>query len=140
MEIMRGQEGIAGEMATLKENWGSHDFFFIHVKPADSAREDKDFGKKVGVIEEVDALIPEILALKPAAFAITGDHSTPAKLGSHSWHPVPFLLHSEWAIPDGENREFGERACARGTPGLFPAEETMGLLMANALKLKKYGA
>jgi 2,3-bisphosphoglycerate-independent phosphoglycerate mutase len=140
MEILREQDGIAGEMAALKENWGSHDFFFVHVKPADSAGEDKDFGKKVGVIEEVDAIIPEIRALKPAALAIAGDHSTPAKLGSHSWHPVPFLLHSEWAVPDGENGGFGERACARGTLGVFPAEEIMGLLMANALKLKKYGA
>jgi 2,3-bisphosphoglycerate-independent phosphoglycerate mutase len=77
MEILREREGIAGEIATLKENWSSHDFFFVHVKPADSAGEDKDFGKKVGVVEEVDAIIPEIRALKPAALAITGDHSTP---------------------------------------------------------------
>ena len=92
MELQQEGEGIAGEFETLKNNWNDHDFFFLHVKPPDAAGEDGDFERKVSVIEEVDAQIPGVLDLRPDALAITGDHATPAKLKSHSWHGVPFLL------------------------------------------------
>jgi 2,3-bisphosphoglycerate-independent phosphoglycerate mutase len=138
MEVLKEGEGIAGEFETLKENWGSHDFFFVHVKATDAAGEDGDFERKAAVIEEVDALLPALLDLGPAAFAVTGDHATPAKMKSHSWHGVPFLLSSEYTLPTAES--FGERACASGSLGGFPAEEIMGLLMGHALKLNRYGA
>ena len=138
MKVLQEGEGISGEIETLRRNWDDHDFFFIHIKPTDSAGEDGDFERKVGVIEEVDALIPAILELGPAALAITGDHSTPAPFRSHSWHPVPVLVHSDHVIPTAES--FGERSCAGGALGVFPAQELMGLLMGHALKLNRYGA
>jgi 2,3-bisphosphoglycerate-independent phosphoglycerate mutase len=138
MELLKEGEGIAGEFETLRENWDHHDFFFLHVKPTDAAGEDGDFGRKSAVIEEVDAQIPDLLDIGPDALAVTGDHATPAKLKSHSWHGVPFLLSSPYTLPTAEN--FGERACAGGTLGAFPAEEIMGLLMGHALKLNRYGA
>jgi 2,3-bisphosphoglycerate-independent phosphoglycerate mutase len=138
MELLEEGEGIAGEFETLKDNWDAHDFFFLHVKPADAAGEDGDFERKSGVIEEVDGHIPMVLDLDPDALAVTGDHATPARLKSHSWHGVPFLLHSPYTLPTAET--FGERACAGGTLGVFPAAEIMGLLMGHALKLNRYGA
>ena len=138
MEILKEGEGIAGEFETLKENWDSYDFFFVHVKPTDAAGEDGDFRRKAAVIEEADALIPDLFDLDPAVLAVTGDHATPAKMESHSWHGVPFLLYSEYTLPTAES--FGERACAGGSLGAFPAEEIMGLLMGHALKLNRYGA
>ena len=138
MELLREGEGIAGEFETLKANWDRHDFFFLHVKPPDAAGEDGDFERKAAVIEEVDRLMPEVLDLDPAALAITGDHATPAKLESHSWHGVPFLLSSPYTLPTAQS--FGERTCAGGSLGVFPAEEIMGLLMGHALKLNRYGA
>ena len=138
MELLKEGEGIAGEFETLRENWDHHDFFFLHVKPTDAAGEDGDFGRKATVIEEVDAQIPDLLDLGPGALAVTGDHATPAKLKSHSWHGVPFLLSSPYTLPTAES--FGERACAGGSLGAFPAEEIMGLLMGHALKLNRYGA
>ena len=138
MEVLEEGEGIAGEFATLKDNWGSYDFFFIHVKAPDAAGEDGDPGRKAAVIEEVDALVPDLLGLGPAALAVTGDHATPAKMRSHSWHAVPFLLYSEYTLPTAES--FGERSCAGGSLGAFPAEEIMGLLMGHSLKLNRYGA
>jgi len=138
MEVLQEGEGIAGEFETLRENWGSHDFFFVHVKPPDAAGEDGDFERKSAVIEEVDALLPDLLDLGPDALAVTGDHATPAKMKSHSWHEVPFLLSSEYTLPTAES--FGERACAGGSLSVFPAEEIMGLLMGHALKLNRYGA
>jgi 2,3-bisphosphoglycerate-independent phosphoglycerate mutase len=138
MELLKEGEGIAGEFETLKANWDDYDFFFVHVKPIDAAGEDGDFGRKSAVIEEVDGLLPELLDLDPDVLAVTGDHATPAKLLSHSWHGVPFLLHSDYTLPTAES--FGERACAGGSLGVFPGEEIMGLLMGNALKLNRYGA
>ena len=138
MELLKEGEGIAGEFETLKENWADHDFFFVHIKPPDAAGEDGDFGRKRQVIEEVDTQIPALMDLAPAALAITGDHATPAKLKSHSWHGVPLLLHSPYTLPTADS--FGERTCAGGSLGLFPAEEIMGYLMGHALKLNRYGA
>jgi 2,3-bisphosphoglycerate-independent phosphoglycerate mutase len=138
MELLKEGEGIAGEFETLRENWDRHDFFFLHVKPTDAAGEDGDFERKARVIEEVDAQLPGLLDLGPDALAVTGDHATPAKLKSHSWHGVPFLLSSPYTLPTAES--FGERACAGGSLGIFPAEEIMGLLMGHALKLNRYGA
>jgi len=138
MQVLEEGEGIAGEFETLKNNWDSHDFFFIHVKGTDAAGEDGDFERKSAVIEKVDALLPSLLDLGPAALAITGDHATPAKMKSHSWHGVPFLVSSEYTLPTAES--FGERTCAGGSLGAFPAQEIMGLLMGHALKLNRFGA
>ena len=134
MEVLKEGEGIAGEFETLRQNWDAYDFFFLHVKPTDAAGEDGDFGRKSGIIEEVDAQIPLVLDLGPDAFAITGDHATPARLKSHSWHGVPFLLHSPYTLPTAES--FGERSCAGGTLGVLPAEEIMGLLMGHDINIK----
>jgi 2,3-bisphosphoglycerate-independent phosphoglycerate mutase len=138
MELLQEGEGIAGEFDTLKASWDAHDFFFVHVKPTDAAGEDGDFDRKAAVIEEVDAQIPRVLELGPDALAITGDHATPAKMKSHSWHGVPVLVHSPYTLPTADR--FGERPCAGGTLGLFPAEEIMGYLMGHAMKLNRFGA
>jgi 2,3-bisphosphoglycerate-independent phosphoglycerate mutase len=138
MELLQEGEGIAGEFETLKENWEAHDFFFLHIKPTDAAGEDGDFDRKASVIEEVDAQIPGLLDLGPGAIAITGDHATPAKMKSHSWHGVPVLVNSPYTLPTAE--KFGERPCAGGSLGVFPAEEIMGYLMGHALKLNRFGA
>lgn len=132
-------ETVADEFTTLEKHWNDFDFFYLHVKKTDSAGEDGDFARKARVIEEVDALLPRLLALKPDVVIVTGDHSTPALLKSHSWHPVPVLLYSKFVRADGI-AEFGERACARGSLGNLPAMELMPLALANAMRLVKFGA
>ncbi|MGH2525044.1 MAG: 2,3-bisphosphoglycerate-independent phosphoglycerate mutase, partial [Anaerolineales bacterium] len=130
----------ADAFAHVRKIWNDYDFFFIHVKPTDSRGEDGDFEGKVKVIEGVDEALPLLLDLKPDVLLVTGDHSTPAKLRSHSWHPVPLLL---WApathMPDLAT-EFGERACISGGLGRFPAADLMPLALAHALRLERYGA
>ena len=92
------------------------------------------------ISEAVDKKIPRVLDLGPDVMVITGDHSTPASLKSHSWHPVPVLLHSRYCRPDSVDR-FGERACTAGGLGpRFPATDLMPLAVANARRLKKFGA
>jgi 2,3-bisphosphoglycerate-independent phosphoglycerate mutase len=130
---------LMDEFATLERNWNDYDFFYLHVKKTDTAGEDGDFLRKVHVIEEVDALMPRLLALKPDVVIVSGDHSSPALLKSHSWHPVPTLLYSQYVRADGI-AEFGERACARGSLGVLPAKDVMPIALANAQRIAKFGA
>jgi 2,3-bisphosphoglycerate-independent phosphoglycerate mutase len=130
---------IAEEMMTLKENFSTYDFFFLHVKKTDSAGEDGDFERKVKLIEEADKSLPALTGLKPEVIVVTGDHSTPATFKGHSWHPLPVVLHSKWCRPDRVG-EFSESACISGGLGRFPATQVMPLAMAHALKLAKFGA
>lgn len=140
MEVLPTGSTLESEIETLKENFADYDYFFIHVKYTDSSGEDGNFEKKVHVIEEVDAVIPSILSLKPDVFVVTGDHSTPASLKAHSWHPVPVLLHAETARKDSWLTSFGEGQCARGSLGTFESRYLMALMLAHAQRLTKYGA
>ncbi len=139
MEALEAGGSVAEAFSALEANWERFDFFFLHVKGTDSAGEDGDFLRKVQVIEAVDAQIPRLLALKPAAFVVTGDHSTPVPWRAHSWHPVPWMLVADTVRPD-RAEAFHEAACARGGLGRFPAEETVPWLLAHAGRLRKFGA
>jgi len=139
MEVLRTGETVEDEFKTLVENYKKYDFFFLHVKKTDSYGEDGNFRKKVEVILEVDAQVPKLIALDPDVLVVTGDHSTPAVLKSHSWHPVPYLLWAKTCIPD-EVSEFSERSCAKGMLGRFPAVEGIRLMLAHAQRLAKFGA
>ncbi|MGA2361997.1 MAG: 2,3-bisphosphoglycerate-independent phosphoglycerate mutase [Candidatus Aminicenantales bacterium] len=123
----------------LEKNFNDHDFFYVHYKKTDSAGEDGKFDAKVAAIETLDAFIPRLVALNPDVLVVTSDHSTPALLSGHSWHPNPFILVSKTAGVD-DVAEFTERACGKGLLGRFRALYAMPLMLAHALKLKKYGA
>ncbi len=139
MEVLPTGATIEEEFATLRQHYADYDFFFLHLKGTDSAGEDGDFKRKVAVLEEIDGFIPELKKLNPDVIVVAGDHSTPALLQGHSWHPVPVLLHSRWCRRDSVS-QFSEPACTAGGLGRFPATQVMPLAMANALKLTKYGA
>jgi 2,3-bisphosphoglycerate-independent phosphoglycerate mutase len=139
MEVLDTGGTIAEEFDTLARHYSDFDFLYLHIKQTDSAGEDGDFERKVEVIEEVDALLPRLIALEPEVIVVTGDHSTPALLKAHSWHPVPLLLYSRWCRPESVH-EFSERACALGALGRFPATQVMPLALAHALRLEKFGA
>lgn len=134
-----GGKTVADEFAALERSWSDFDFFYLHVKKTDTAGEDGDFAGKVQAIEEVDALLPRLLGLSPDVVIVCGDHSSPALLKSHSWHPVPTLLYSRHVRADGI-AQFGERACARGSLGILPAKDLMPIALANARRLAKFGA
>lgn len=139
MDVLDTGQIMYDQLITLKKNWDKFDFFYFHVKRVDSLGEDGNYEGKVKLIEEVDEIFPEFLSLKPDVFVVTSDHSTPAVLRAHSWHPNPFLLHSDYIIPDDIDT-FTERNCARGGLGRFPSLDVMSLMLAYGLKLKKYGA
>jgi 2,3-bisphosphoglycerate-independent phosphoglycerate mutase len=133
-------EAPEDEFAAVGAAWPDHDYFFVHIKKPDSRGEDGDFAGKVEAIEAVDRGLPALLDLKPDVLAITGDHSTPARLRSHSWHPVPLLLWAPLTIRPDAPTTFGETACAAGGLSTFPAKELMPLLLAHAGRLDKFGA
>ncbi len=130
----------AEEFETVRSIYHSdHDFFFIHIKKTDSYGEDGNIDGKIKVIEDVDARIPALLDLDPDVLVVTGDHSTPCAMKSHSWHPVPFMIRSKNCGQDASAR-FCESECDRGSLGIFPAMTIMEMVMANAGRLKKFGA
>ena len=139
MDIAMPTDSIRAEVDSLRDNYTKYDFFFMHVRPTDSRGEDGNFEAKVKVIEEVDTLIPLVTGLKPDVLVVTGDHSTPAVMASHSWHPVPVLLAAETCRPDRVER-FGERDCSQGGLGRIPMVYLMGLALAHAKRLEKFGA
>jgi 2,3-bisphosphoglycerate-independent phosphoglycerate mutase len=139
MDVLKTGETIEDEVETLKQHWADYDFFFFHVKKTDSRGEDGDFDAKAKVIEHFDELLPDILALKPDVVIVTGDHSTPAVLKSHSWHELPVLLWAETIRPDGVT-QFGERPCMAGGLGHIRHTDLMPLAMAHAGRLTKFGA
>jgi 2,3-bisphosphoglycerate-independent phosphoglycerate mutase len=127
------------EVEALERLLPDFDFVFMHVKKTDSAGEDGDFERKVAAIEEVDALVPRILASGVEVLAVSGDHSTPAQMAAHSWHPVPVLLWGGTAAADGLPH-FDEVNCRQGSLGRFEAKHLMPQLLAAAGRLAKYGA
>ncbi|MFC1911456.1 2,3-bisphosphoglycerate-independent phosphoglycerate mutase [Chloroflexota bacterium] len=139
MKILPAGGSIADQLNSLHRHYVRYDFFFIHFKSTDARGEDGDFPAKVQAIEQLDRALQDLLSLDPDVLIVTGDHSTPATLAMHSWHPVPFMLKSKWCRPD-DVTEFSERACLAGGMGRFPATDIMPLAMANALKLAKFGA
>jgi len=139
MEVLKTGATFADELATLRQHWESHDFFFLHYKDTDKAGEDGDFDAKVAALERLDACIPEIEALGPDVLVVTGDHATPSVLAGHGWQPVPVVLWSRYSGADTV-AAFSERACASGSLGVLPAQHLMPLVMANALRLTKFGA
>jgi 2,3-bisphosphoglycerate-independent phosphoglycerate mutase len=139
MKLLETGPAIADEFQMVAEHWNEHDFFYVHVKKTDSMGEDGNFDGKVHVIEEVDAALPILTGLKPDVLVITGDHSTPAAFKSHSWHPVPTLLSSQWGRNEGRTK-FGETCCRQGVWGTFHATSIMPEAMGHAGKLARYGA
>lgn len=139
MDIVGAAQTLEEQIEVLRENWEKYDFFFIHFKYTDSTGEDGNFDEKVARIQELDGVMPDIEKLGPAVLIVTGDHSTPSYLKSHSWHPVPTLLVSDCCRPD-PHKTFNETTCITGGLGHFEAQYLMALALSNAGRMGKFGA
>ncbi len=137
--VEEGQSTLEQEIALVERELPRTDFLFLHVKKTDSAGEDGNFAAKVKVLEEFDRLVPRLVALRPEVLCVTGDHSTPCAMRSHSFHPVPLLIRGQNVRRDGA-RAFSESACLGGGLGRIRASELMALLLAHAGRLAKFGA
>ena len=137
VEVPDSPDALAPALEAARDDY---DFFFLHVKGTDKAGEDGDFDLKVATIEQVDAVLPQILEAGPDVVLVTGDHSTPAVMRSHSWHPVPLLMAGGPGRGEPDFPSFGETACRSGSIGLIRGCELMSLLAARAGRLMKFGA
>ncbi len=140
MTVVEPGKTLGDQFEVAKANWDKYDFFFIHYKYTDSTGEDGNFAKKVEMIEALDAEIPKLRALNPDVLMVTGDHSTPSRMRSHSFHPVPTLLWAPATTRPDLVTTFGERPCSQGGLGQFLAKDLMPLAMAHAGRLQKFGA
>jgi 2,3-bisphosphoglycerate-independent phosphoglycerate mutase len=140
MTVVEPGKTIADQMEVARANWDKFDFFFIHYKYTDSTGEDGNFAGKVEKIEALDAEVPKLRALNPDVLIVTGDHSTPSRMRSHSFHPVPTLLWAPATVRPDEVTTFGERPCLRGGLGQFLAKDLLPLALAHAGRLQKFGA
>ncbi len=139
MDVLDAGQTLSDQADRLEAAWNDYDFFFVHFKYTDSTGEDGNFEAKVARTEDFDAIIPRVTALDPSVIVVTGDHSTPAKLRAHSWHPVPTLLAADTCRFDG-SESFGEAQCLRGGLGQFEAKHLMLMALGHAGRLEKYGA
>jgi 2,3-bisphosphoglycerate-independent phosphoglycerate mutase len=139
MTVLPAADDAEAVVPMLRGAFADFDFFFVHFKKTDSAGEDGSFDAKVAATERFDALVPGFVALDPDVLVVTGDHSTPSALGSHSWHPVPVVLRARAARRDAV-RAFGESSCLSGGLGTVRAVDLMALMMAHAGRLAKFGA
>jgi 2,3-bisphosphoglycerate-independent phosphoglycerate mutase len=137
--IEEGQSSVEEELDLVKQELPNTDFLFLHVKKTDSMGEDGNFEGKVEVIEHFDQLLPRLVDLKPDVLCITGDHSTPCSLKSHSWHPVPICMVAETARVDA-CQTFGETSFLTGGLGRIHSTDVLPLLLAHAGRLNKFGA
>ncbi|HEX8201120.1 MAG TPA: 2,3-bisphosphoglycerate-independent phosphoglycerate mutase [Isosphaeraceae bacterium] len=140
MTVVDPGKTLADQMEVAQAQWNAYDFFFLHYKYTDSTGEDGNFAKKVEVIEALDAEMPKLVALKPDVLIVTGDHSTPSRMKSHSFHPVPLLLWAPATVRPDLVTEFGERPCLQGGLGQILAKHIMPLALAHANRLQKFGA
>lgn len=140
MDVIPAEHPISNEFRVVAAHWDRYDFFFVHVKYTDSRGEDGDFEGKKAVIEEADAALPFLIGLRPDVLIVTGDHSTPSQLKSHSWHPVPTLIWAPRTARTDAATAYGETECSRGGLGRFPTTALMPLALAHAERLAKYGA
>ena len=139
MEVVGEAGSLSEEIDVLEKVWDDYDFFFVHFKYTDSRGEDGDFDAKVKMIEEFDSIIPRVEALNPNVLIVTGDHSTPATMASHSWHPVPTMIVGDNCRTDA-CQKFGETEALTGGLGHFEAIYLMPLALAHADRLGKFGA
>jgi len=145
MRVYDAEPTMESKIAIVRDRWDEHNFFFVHVKKTDSHGEDGAYAEKVEVIEEADAAIPDLLALEPEVLVVTGDHSTPAAMKAHSWHPVPALIRAggarAHAIRPDDVKRFGERDCVHGSLGpRLPGSSLLPLALAHAGCFDKFGA
>jgi 2,3-bisphosphoglycerate-independent phosphoglycerate mutase len=139
MTVLETGASFTDAIETLQKHYDEHDFFYLHYKPTDTAGAEGDFTAKKRALEALDEYLPTLLDLRPDVLIVAGDHSTPSALAGHSWHPVPFLLHSQYTAGDGVDR-FNERDLRGGSLGVFEAKHVMTLALAHAGKLLKFGA
>jgi len=90
------------------------DYLYIHFKETDVPGHDDKPNEKKAMIELLDkkffSFLRDFAEKNKVQVAVTGDHSTPCSLRSHSSDPVPLLLFGE---NKGNKKKFDKDECKR---------------------------
>lgn len=103
-----------------------YNFIFLHVKATDSFSHDKDCNGKKKMIEKIDKELIPILIKSKAGLVISGDHSTPCKLGKHSADLVPVLVYG---LGKDFVKRFDERNCRKGKLGKILGKDVITYIL-----------
>jgi 2,3-bisphosphoglycerate-independent phosphoglycerate mutase len=126
---------------TVIERLPQYDLVFIHVKATDNAAHDGDHGKKIMMIEKIDALVGHLLDNtdpEETFITVTADHTTSTELREHTGDPVPLAITGPGVRRDAVDR-FSEVDCAHGGLGRIRGVSLMPILMDLAGRAKKFG-
>ena len=140
MDVFEAEDGIDGLAQATRDAVADHDFVYVHYKTTDSRGEDGDYEAKVKEIEIADRVAERLLENDFDVVMVTGDHSTPAAMASHSWHPVPVLIAGGPCRANAGGDGFGETACLQGALGIFASMDLLPLVLAQAGRIGKFGA
>jgi 2,3-bisphosphoglycerate-independent phosphoglycerate mutase len=129
---------IERKMAAANRALKSHDFVLMNLKGADEAGHDRNWEAKKRYLSRVSEAMGGLDLRDDLVLAVTGDHSTPCKLGDHTGDPVPILIHGAPVRPDGVKR-FDEVSCASGGLGRIRGVEVLPVLLDLAGRNEKFG-
>ena len=122
---------LRGKVEAAIRALNDYDLVFLHIKATDNVSHDKNPKKKVEVLEwisrELKPLVEKVLS-EDYYLALTGDHTTPCEVGSHTGDPVPLAIIGPGVRRDGVKR-FDEISCALGGLNRIRGMDLMRILM-----------
>jgi len=119
--------------------YSRYDFFFVHIKAADSYGEDGNCQGKKEFIEKIDRSLAPLFHLKDTLVVVTADHSTPCRLKAHSADDVPVVIYGQ-EIRDDDVEHFNERECAKGRLGHIKGTNLMPIIIDMMGMAELFGA
>lgn len=103
---------------TIKSNSNKFNYAYVHIKETDLPGHDNKPVEKKIMLEYLDSTLFHFLRKfappNKIQVVVTGDHSTPCKLKSHSADPVPLLFYNDSNLKE---KKFSEKDCRIGTFG-----------------------
>ncbi len=118
------KKAVKFSLQTLEKE--KDDYFYIHFKETDAPGHDNMPLEKKKMIEFLDkeffAKLKEIIEKNKAKLIVTGDHSTPCKLKSHSADPLPVLIYGNGK---DSSKEFSEKESKKGSLGKIYGQQLL---------------
>lgn len=113
---------------TIKRSQKKSEYVYIHIKETDLPGHDNKPFEKKAMLEYIDKTLFNFLRKfapsKKVKVLLTGDHSTPCKLKSHSADPVPVMFYpADERAP--KEKKFCEREARIGILGRILGEELL---------------
>ncbi len=111
------KKAVKHSIKILQKNFDKASYCYVHFKETDLPGHDNKPLEKMAMIEYLDKTFFKFLVRscpqRNIRILVTGDHSTPCKLKSHSADPVPVLLYNG-KLPQ-EKKHFNEREARKGS-------------------------